>query len=210
MHPNPAFRQDTAQKHLDFAQQASFGMLCVTAESNQPPLLAHVPFVLAADRTSATLHLARGNAIVRTRAQRLPATIAVRGPHGYVSPDWYEIPDQVPTWNYVAVHLSGMLVQLGQGEIRRVVDEVTGNFEGQIDGKAPWTSEKVSPAAMEKLLVQIVPYRFEIETIEGTWKLNQNKPHSARLGAAAQLSTSLIGQDTAALAALMQAVKDGD
>jgi transcriptional regulator len=34
-------------------------------------------------------------------------TIIVSGPDGYVSPDWYEMKDQVPTWNYVTVHLKG-------------------------------------------------------------------------------------------------------
>ena len=33
--------------------------------------------------------------------------MAVNGADAYVSPDWYVSPDQVPTWLYQAVHLTG-------------------------------------------------------------------------------------------------------
>lgn len=204
MHPNPAFRQETRERHLDFAAQAGFGMLSVNAEPGQPPLLAHVPFLLSADRSFAELHLARGNAIVKTRANSLPATVAVQGPHGYISPDWYETEHQVPTWNYMAVHLQGTLIRLEQSEIRRLVDELSEHFEHQIEGKAPWHSRKMPQDVLDKMLIQIVPFRFEIEAVEGTWKLNQNKTEAARMGAAAQVQASPLGQETAALAALMR------
>ena len=210
MHPNPAFRQEANERHFDFADQTGFGMLCVNAEPGTAPLLAHVPFLLSPNRRFAELHLARGNAIVKARTDALPATIAIQGPHGYISPDWYETEQQVPTWNYVAVHLTGTLVRLAQDEIRRIVDELSHHFETQIEGKTPWHSNKMSADALAKMLIQIVPYRFEIEAVDGTWKLNQNKPAPARMGAAAQLKTSPLGQETAALAALMQDALSSD
>ena len=203
MHPNPAFRQETRKAHLDFVAQTGFGMLCATVDAQQPPLLAHVPFLLNQDRARVALHLARANPIVKTRIERLPATIAVQGPHGYISPDWYDTDDQVPTWNYVAVHLRGMLVRLDQSDIRQVVDEVSDHFEGLIPDKPPWSIDKMPADVLEKMLIQIVPYRFDIEAVEGTWKLNQNKPQSARHHAAKRVAVSSLGQDTPTLAALM-------
>jgi len=54
-------------------------------------------------------HLVRSNPIAQClRAGERKAVLAVSGPDAYVSPDWYaRMPDQVPTWNYVAVHLRG-------------------------------------------------------------------------------------------------------
>lgn len=204
MHPNPIFRQSSTKRDLDFAAQVGFGMLCATADSAQPPMLAHVPFLLSETRGFAELHLARGNAIVKARLNRLPAAIAIQGSHGYISPDWYGVEDQVPTWNYVAVHITGTLIRLDQGEIRRLVDELSDHFEGRIDGKIPWRTDKMTAGAVEKMLVQIVPFRFEIEDVQGTWKLNQNKPDAARLSAAAQVETSPLGLGTGALADLMR------
>ena len=97
-----------------------------------------------------------------------------------------------------------MLIRLDQGEIRRLVDELSDHFEGRIDGKTPWRTDKMTAGAVEKMLVQIVPFRFEIEDVQGTWKLNQNKPDAARLSAAAQVETSPLGLGTGALADLMR------
>jgi len=51
----------------------------------------------------------------------------------------------------------------------------------------------------------ITPFRFDIETVDGTWKLGQNKPESARQSAAQNVQAFGIGSETALLAALMMA-----
>ena len=106
MHPNSAFRQTSAAANLAFARARGFGML--TLNGPEGPLAAHVPFLIDAEGTALDLHLARSNPIARAP---LPASalMAVSGPDAYISPDWYGVADQVPTWNYVAVHLRGTL-----------------------------------------------------------------------------------------------------
>mgnify|MGYP000527442030 CR=1 FL=1 len=123
MHPNPAFRQVPAEDSLAFAKDRGFGTLCINADSG--PLLAHVPFVVTeSGGLSALIHLARSNAIARS-ALPAPAVLAVMGPESYISPDWYGTPDQVPTWNYVAVHLRGVLEPLPETALQRIVDAVS-------------------------------------------------------------------------------------
>ncbi len=206
MHPNHAFRQEQPDRHRRFAAEVGFGVLCVPFEGDV--MLSHIPFHFDPEADHIDLHLARGNPIVRTRAEHLTATLAVQGPHGYVSPDWYQTVDQVPTWNYVAVHIKGTLVRQEQSALRPIVDELSEAFETRISTKTPWTSDKVSADAMDKLMIQIVPFRFDIKAVEGTWKLNQNKPDSARRAAADALEASSIGQDTPALAALMRGLDE--
>lgn len=116
MHPNPAFRQASRDENLGFARSRGFGTLAVSAPEG--PLLSHVPFLLNGAGTAADLHLVRSNPILRLLDAPRPAVIAVQGPDGYVSPDWYGMPDQVPTWNYVAVHLRGTLEPLPQDALR--------------------------------------------------------------------------------------------
>jgi len=43
--------------------------------------------------------------------------LAVTGADAYVSPDWYVSPDQVPTWLYEAVHLTGTVRTLSDDEL---------------------------------------------------------------------------------------------
>ncbi len=198
MHPNPAYRNEPADRHLAFARARGFGTLAVSAEDG--PLLSHVPFLVSDDGSSLDLHLVRSNPIARLGP--VPAVLAITGPDGYVSPDWYGVDDQVPTWNYVAVHLRGRLAPLPPEAMRDMLDRQSAAYEGRLD-KRPWTTDKMSGDALDRMMRQILPFRMTVEVIDGTWKLNQNKTDEARLAAADRVEDG-IGVELSALAHLMR------
>jgi transcriptional regulator len=201
MHPNPAFRQEPQDRNLAFAAARGFGTLSVNGSSG--PLMAHVPFLLSADGTHADIHLARSNAIARADVP-CAAVLAIVGPDAYVSPDWYGIEDQVPTWNYVAVHLRGRLEPLPPDSLEPMVNALSDLFETRLLPKKVWTSDKMGPGVMDRMLRMIVPFRLKIETVEGTWKLSQNKPAGARAGVIAALEARGGQSGDAMLASLMR------
>ncbi len=184
MHPNPAFRKTPAQDNLDFARTRGFGTLCVNGEHG--PVLAHVPFLLAADGATADLHLARSNALIQNG---LPAAavLAVQGDDAYISPDWYGIADQVPTWNYIAVHLRGTLSPLPPEALEPHLNALSDHFESALLPKPIWTPAKMSDGVMERMMRMILPFRLTIASVDGTRKLNQNKTPQARAGVIAAL-----------------------
>ncbi|WP_149588454.1 FMN-binding negative transcriptional regulator [Tabrizicola flagellatus] len=201
MHPNPAFRQSPRDQNLAFARDRGFGLL--TVNGPEGPLAAHVPFLLNDDASFAELHLARSNPIARAGLPA-PALIAISGPDAYISPDWYgaheQVPDQVPTWNYVAVHLRGTLELLPEDALRPHVDALSAEHEGRITDKRPWTSAKMTEGAMPRMMRMILPFRFRVASVEGTWKLNQNKTPEIRARAAAALARgNASAQEIAAL-----------
>jgi transcriptional regulator len=201
MHSNPAFRQDPREKSLAFARARRFGVLTVNGPDG--PHASHVPFLLNDDASFAELHLARSNPIARAGLPA-PALLAVAGPDAYISPDWYgphsEVPDQVPTWNYVAVHLRGHLEPLPDDALRPHVDALSAEHENRITDKRPWTSAKMTEGAMPRMMRMILPFRFHVTSVEGTWKLNQNKSPEIRARAAAALAQgNAAAQDIAAL-----------
>lgn len=200
MHPNPAFRTADAQQNLAFARERAFGVLAVSARD--APLLAHVPFLLEGDHVS--LHLVRSNPIFRALKTPQAARIAVSGPDGYVSPDWYDMPDQVPTWNYVAVHLTGVLERRPQDELRSLLDRQSALMEERLLPKPVWSTAKMDPDSLERMMRQIVPCRMRVTDVSGTWKLSQNKPDPARLGAADHMDAFGQGVEPGMLAALMR------
>ena len=205
MHPNPAFRQESEARSVAFARERSFGILAVNAGDG--PLLSHVPFVLDEMGTGLKAHLVRSNPILRLLGEPVPAVIAVSGPDAYLSPDWYGVDDQVPTWNYVAVHLRGTLRRLDDGELHGILDELSALFEERLAPKKPWTSAKMDQELYGRMLRQIVPVAMDVERIDATWKLSQNKPQDVRLAAVAGLDTAVSGSEIAALAALMAGVE---
>ena len=203
MHPNPVYHDADTARNLAFARARGFGVLAVSGDA-MPPLMSHVPFLLDEAGAAADLHLVRSNPIARLKSDTVPARIAVSGPDSYVSPDWYEVADQVPTWNYIAVHLTGTLTRLPQAEIHAMLDRQSAGYETRLLPKTPWTTDKMTPDALESLMRQIVPFRFTINGIDGTWKLGQNKPEAVRLAAAAQVAEHGFGAQTDALAAMMR------
>jgi transcriptional regulator len=200
MHTNPAFRAADRETNLAFARQRGFGVLSVNGPDG--PLISHIPFVLNADGTMADIHLTRSNPIARS-ALPAAAVIAVIGPDAYISPDWYEVPDQVPTWNYVAVHLRGRLVALDESVMRDHVDDLSAVHEGRLLPKKPWHSDKMAEGVMPRMMRMILPFRLEIPAVDGTWKLSQNKDADVQ----ARTATALARQEDAgarAIAALMR------
>lgn len=204
MHPNPAFRQTPEARNIAFARDRGFGLLCVAGDAT--PLISHVPFLLSEDGQMIELHLVRSNPIVRLAEGGLNARLAVEGPHSYVSPDWYEADDQVPTWNYIAVHLVGRLELLPQERLEDILARQSALFETQLAPKTPWTMGKMSEDAKTRMMRQIVPFRMVVEDIFGTWKLNQNKPDEVRLRAADAVEQHGLGTGLKALAQAMRAV----
>ncbi len=204
MHPNPVFHTHSDQANLAFARQRAFGILAVNGADG--PLMSHVPFLLDDDGENLWLHLVRSNPIVRALGTPQAAKIAISGPDSYVSPDWYGVADQVPTWNYIAVHLSGPLELRPVQELHDLLDRQSRLFEERLAPKAPWTSEKMSEGVMERMMRAIVPCRMKITGVDGTWKLNQNKPDDVRHRAATHIETEGLGSDLAALTRLMHAV----
>ncbi|TNF20555.1 MAG: FMN-binding negative transcriptional regulator [Rhodobacteraceae bacterium] len=204
MHPNPAFRGETDASNLAFARERGFGLLAVAG--GDVPLISHVPYLLAEDGAQAELHLVRSNPIARACTGPLPARIAVSGPDSYVSPDWYGAEDQVPTWNYVAVHLTGVLEPLPRAALWDILDRQTALFEERLLPKLPWTTAKVSAGVMDRMLRAIAPFRLKVTAIDGTWKLSQNKPAELRHRAADGVAGFGQGQDLGLLSALMRGV----
>ncbi len=205
MHPNPAYRNAPKVRAMEFATERGFGALTVAGPEGI--LAAHIPFIV--EKGVMAAHMVRSNPLARhLGGGPAAALMIVSGPDGYISPDWYGEPDRVPTWNYVAVHIRGQLRLIDEAGLRAHLDRLAARFEARLAPKPPWKTDKMTPDVLARLLRQIVPVEMTIESVDSTFKLNQNGPASARLGAAAALATGgTPGMETAALVALMRGVE---
>lgn len=206
MHPNPAYRKTSRENNIEFARKRSFGVLAVNGDNG--PLVSHIPFQLSQDGKLLEAHLVRSNPIVHELETSVPAIIAVYGGDTYISPDWYGLENQVPTWNYVVVHLRGELRLLAQQQLHGILERLSANMESRLTDKVPWTVDKMDRELYGRLQRQIVPVAMSIKDVQGTWKLAQNKPTQARLGAAQGAATARIGFEIDWIAELMTAVRE--
>jgi len=202
MHPNQSFRKETDEQNIAFARSRAFGILSVNSEP--APLLSHIPFILSKDGSEVEMHLVRSNPIVRHIMEPQQAVLAVVGGNAYISPDWYGVEDQVPTWNYVSVHIRGEIHLLDQQELHGVLTRLSAEMEERLLPKKPWTSDKMTPDVYERMQSQIVPVKMAVSEINGTWKLSQNKPDQVRLAAADGLAKNGFGNEVSDVVALMR------
>jgi transcriptional regulator len=176
MYTPPMFKPDRAAS-LAFAQARGFGLVC--AWDGARPIASSLPFYLtfADDGTPrAAFHVARHNPLVKLAGGTTTSwLLAVSGADAYVSPDWYVSPDQVPTWLYQVVHLTGTVRTLSDDELAEQIDTLSAKFEDWLLPKKPWTSSKMTVARLDSLKKAIVGLVMTVEEVEGSFKLNQHK-----------------------------------
>jgi transcriptional regulator len=175
MYTPPMFKPDRAAS-LAFAQARGFGTVC--AWDGNKPVASSLPFYLAyADNGTpqAAFHVARHNPLAKLADGKSRWLMAVTGADAYVSADWYASPDQVPTWLYQAVHLTGAVRLLSDQELGPHLDALSARFEGWLEPKPPWTVSKVTAGRLETLKKAIVGLVMSVEEVEGSFKLNQHK-----------------------------------
>lgn len=163
---------------------------------------SHIPFVLRANQGSRGAlfgHVARANRQWESFDGRTEVLATFHGPHAYVSPAWMESPSNVPTWNYVAVHVYGCPRVLESPSIvRERMDELVAQSEA--NRASPWSTTDAPADFVDGMLRGIVAFDLEIERIEGKWKLSQNKSEADRRRAIEGLEAEggATGCDTAA------------
>jgi transcriptional regulator len=173
MHPNSAFLWDDRAELLDFVSEHAFAHLFISID--HAPLVAHVPVVVVGDHVQ--FHLAKQNRLV-AHLDGATALVSVAGANCYISPDWYALPSQVPTWLYRAVEIEGVVRRLDDTGLIAQVDALTEQMEAKLTPKPIWTRAKMTEGRFAAMLPGIVGFELKINALRGTKKLNQHKPQA--------------------------------
>jgi transcriptional regulator len=189
MHPNRAFHSSDEGEMLAFIGEVAFATICVDG-----PALVHAPLMVAGP-DSLIFHVSLGNRAL-DRLEGARAIASVLGPDCYISPDWYESSDQVPTWNYVALEAEGPLRRLDRAELPDMLDRLTRLHEERLAPKPAWTRDEMAPARFEGLVNAIAGFELKIEALRGTRKLGQHKGLADRRRVADALAA--LGRDAEA------------
>ena len=182
MYTPPLYHVTDPTRLHAFIRENSFAVLFSTLDGR--PLATHLPLLLEERGGKRFLigHVAKANE--HWRCAPCTALAVFHGPHAYVSPTWYAEPGFVPTWDYCAVHASGVLRLIDDpARAAAIIRELVRFFESP--QPAPWTIDP--PDRFEKLMASIVAFEIEIERMDGQWKLSQNHSRERQTRVAAQL-----------------------
>lgn len=168
--PKPYINTDRADL-LAFMRQYSFAAL-ITAP-DRIPVATHLPFAIEERGESVLLlsHVAKANPQWQD-IESHPALVVFNEPHAYISPAHYDGVQNVPTWNYAAVHAYGSVHLISTPEeSAALLEKMMLTYEPAY--KAQW--DGLPETYKEKMLAGIVAFEIEVSDLQGKKKLSQNK-----------------------------------
>jgi transcriptional regulator len=178
----PAFSSIDVATARGVVAEVGSGWL-VTNAADGPPSATLMPVLWRGDVLIA--HMAKANPHWRAIGDGAPGLVIVTGAQAYISPSWYasklEHGRVVPTWNYLAVHLSGQVsVHLDPDWLRAAVTDLTERHEHARPER--WHVADAPGEYIASQLKAIVGIEMQVERVEGKAKLSQNRSAADRAG----------------------------
>ncbi|MBD2070317.1 FMN-binding negative transcriptional regulator [Leptolyngbya sp. FACHB-671] len=174
MYRPTAFQEDNVDKLVAFMKANSFATLVSIVEG--VPYASHVPLVVKVQEDVIQLigHLAKPNP--QWQAFETVESLAIfTGAHAYISPALYEKHENVPTWNYIAVHAYGIpkVITLNHSpeSMDQMIDEMIDTYEA--DYKSHWHG--LSDGYRQGMMNGIIGFEMTVTRLEGKYKLSQNR-----------------------------------
>lgn len=157
-----------------FIAANSFGILVNQVDGK--PWATHIPLELDVDSDGNDVlvgHIAKANPQWKHFKEDAQVLCIFNGPHSYVSSSWYK-EEEVPTWNYIAVHVYGTLKIQTKDALLASLHKLVDKYEAA--SKEPISLHDMSKATMRQIK-GIVGFEIKIEDIQATYKLSQGREH---------------------------------
>jgi len=145
----------------------------IVSNTSKGLVASHYPVILEEtdDGISIVSHVGRPDERLHELGQH-EILVIIQGPHGYISPGWYDEGDFVPTWNHVTAHLYGTPELLGDEENFRVLGELVDHFEKRMPRPV---SLQIDEEQAKHIATGTVGLRLRVTRFDARAKLSQNK-----------------------------------
>ncbi len=166
------YKNEDLSEVTEFIRSNSFGILI--NQLNGKPWATHTPLELDKDKDGNDIlvgHIAKANPQWKAFEANSDVLCIFNGPHTYVSSSWYK-EEEVPTWNYIAVHIYGSLTVMTESEVLTWLHGLVDHYEqGE---KTPVSLSEMSPATLRQVK-GVVGFRIKIDQIQAAYKLSQGR-----------------------------------
>ena len=171
MYCRPVFKEADPARIRALIEANSFGLL-ITHSPTRGLEASPIPFVLKPDGDGFTLagHLAAGNPQC-DMLDGAPGLAVFGGPHAYISPSWYGVQPAVPTWDYAAVHVSGVLVPVREpAAIAADLQRLAAALD-----PAGFDVAAMEPGYRTRMVGGVRAFTLQPTKVETQWKMSQNR-----------------------------------
>jgi transcriptional regulator len=172
MYTPEIYKDEDPESIRAFLKENSFGILI--NQTNGRLCATHIPIELEVNAAGEEIlqgHISKLNPQASGFAENDQVLAVFSGPHSYISSSWYDH-ENVPTWNYIAVHVYGRIKIIDEAtaieQLKKLVDKYEAGSEN------PVRVEDLSAKTMREAR-GIFGFEIEIDEIQATKKLSQNR-----------------------------------
>jgi transcriptional regulator len=179
------YEEKDHEKIEAFIRENSFAILISVLDGL--PVGTHIPLLQEKDDRGRDIligHISRGNDQKLSLADGAKVLAIFPGPHAYVSPRWYT-QINVPTWNYIAVHVYGTIKVIEGEALRAALSRLVNNYEQHLP--RPVDIGEIPEKQLHAEMRGIVGFQILIEDIQAAYKLSQNRDEQSYHQVAGQL-----------------------
>ena len=156
-----------------FIANNSFGILINQVDNK--PWATHIPLELDVDEEGKDIlvgHIAKANPQGAYLKDNTTVLCIFNGPHSYISSSWYK-EEEVPTWNYIAVHVYGKIRINSEDEVMDSMHKLVDKYEQ--NSKCPISLNDMSKNTLRQVK-GVIGFKIYIDDIQATHKLSQTRP----------------------------------
>jgi transcriptional regulator len=175
MYDLPYHKERNAQVIKEFIDQHPFAFLS-GCDSENKPVATQVPvFVEEKDGKKIVRgHIMRNTDHHKAFLHNENVLVIFTGHHTYVSATWYTDPHLASTWNYMSVHVKGIIRFLDDTGLEDVLRKTTLHFENY-NHQSTTVYDNLSLEFKQKVMKAIVAFEIEIEGMDTVFKLSQDR-----------------------------------
>jgi transcriptional regulator len=167
------FKLTDSESIREFIDHNGFGILISTM--NGKFWATHVPMLLSKDKDQKDIltgHLSKANFQWKEFEKSKEVMAVFTGNHSYISSSWYDH-ENVPTWNYLAVHVYGSIRIIEGDELRAELTKLVNKYESGLPN--PVSVERMTESFVQREMNGIVGFKISITEIQAAQKLSQNR-----------------------------------
>ncbi|KQR54818.1 transcriptional regulator [Leifsonia sp. Leaf336] len=175
MRQNPSFALGERAEIERIIRENPWGTFVSNASTGL--VASHYPVILddTRDELSIVSHVGRPDEQLHELGEH-ELLVILQGPHGYISSSWYDADPAVPTWNFVAIHLSGVPEILSASENLQVLKKLVDHFERELPNPRQMRGTLEDERYAERISSGTVGLRLTPTKIVAKQKMSQNRP----------------------------------
>jgi transcriptional regulator len=184
MYKFPYYTEQDEQKVIDFIKANAFGL--ITGMGEHYPVATQIPLSIEVKDGRLFLqgHIMRKTDHHLAFEKNSHVLVLFTGPHCYVSANWYTNPSMGSTWNYMTVQVKGKINFTDEEGTYNAVKAVSDQYTGTAGAAA---FDNLPKEYIEHMMKAIVGFTIEVESIEHTFKLSQNRDTESQKNIIVQL-----------------------